>query len=356
MPENKHLRFAVIVFYIAASLIGAYFFMRFLLPCLLPFILAYLTAAAIEPAVRHLSESYRIKRSFCSAVCTVIAFLALTGLISAAMTHAAYEVTKLIRELPEALSGTLELIEKARELLSGAIKTVPDSYRDFAFDTLDSVKESFAQLPVRLTSVLMSALSSLAAAVPGVFLFTVTYTLGVFAISSTYPQIRKFIIRQIPPKYRPGARGLKSDLVSTIIKWLRAQLILSLITFLQLAIGFSVAGIASPVLMALVTAAVDALPVFGAGAVLLPWSAFSFIGGRRSLAAALLIIYAAVSLVRRFLEPHIVSASLGLHPVAALLSIYTGFRIAGIWGMISFPLALILICRLNSSGQLSLWK
>ncbi len=60
-------------------------------------------------------------------------------------------------------------------------------------------------------------------------------------------------------------------------------------------------------------------------------------------AVFLLITFVLVTLVRSFLEPKFLGSKTGLHPVAALAAIYLGFRVSGIWGMVFFPIILMLL-------------
>ena len=54
--------------------------------------------------------------------------------------------------------------------------------------------------------------------------------------------------------------------------WLRAQLILMSVTFSEVLIGFLIIGIENALLLALIIALVDALPILGTGSILLPWA------------------------------------------------------------------------------------
>ena len=51
LPENRHLRFLLRLLYAALALAGLWLCVRFLLPWLLPFLLAWGLAALLEPAV-----------------------------------------------------------------------------------------------------------------------------------------------------------------------------------------------------------------------------------------------------------------------------------------------------------------
>lgn len=110
------------------------------------------------------------------------------------------------------------------------------------------------------------------------------------------------------------ARGVKANLLSTLGKWFRAQAILLGVTFCELLAGFLLMGQRYALLLAAVTALVDALPVFGTGTVLLPWAAACLLLGQAPRAVALAALYAVISAVRSFLEPKVMAAQAGLPP------------------------------------------
>ena len=62
MPENRHLRFLLRLLYAALALAGLWLCVRFLLPWLLPFLLAWGLAALLEPAVGLLMRRLRLPR------------------------------------------------------------------------------------------------------------------------------------------------------------------------------------------------------------------------------------------------------------------------------------------------------
>jgi predicted PurR-regulated permease PerM len=58
---------------------------------------------------------------------------------------------------------------------------------------------------------------------------------------------------------------------------------------------------------------------------------------------SLVVLYAAVLIIRQIVEPKLVSKSIGIHPLAAVVSIYAGLRLIGIFGMIIGPFAALLV-------------
>ena len=90
----------------------------------------------------------------------------------------------------------------------------------------------------------------------------------------------------------------------------------------------------------------DALPVFGAGMILIPWALISFLQSDTRMGFGLIILYGVEALTRSALEPRLVGRQIGLHPLATLLAFYVGYRLMGVLGMILFPIASILIKQL----------
>ena len=70
LPENRHLRFLLRLLYAALALAGLWLCVRFLLPWLLPFLLAWGLAALLEPAVGLLMRRLRLPRWGAAALCT----------------------------------------------------------------------------------------------------------------------------------------------------------------------------------------------------------------------------------------------------------------------------------------------
>ena len=99
---------------------------------------------------------------------------------------------------------------------------------------------------------------------------------------------------------------------------------LMLITFGELTLGFLFLGVDLSILLAALTALVDALPVFGTGTVLLPWALLELLSGRFSMALGLFVRYLIVSLVRSLLEPKLVGCLLYTSIYKELFTLSTG--------------------------------
>ena len=221
---------------------------------------------------------------------------------------------------------------------------------------LDTRAALSAALPDWLYRTLSTWTVSALAALPDWGLFLFTTGLATYFTSAGRPALLAFLRRQAPPSWRPALRTGCRRFRATAGGWLKAQGMLMLITFGELTLGFLFLGVDLSILLAALTALVDALPVFGTGTVLIPWALLELLSGRFSMALGLFVLYLIVSLVRSLLEPKLVGDRVGLPPLAALLCMYVGFRAFGVVGMVLSPLAAILIKEAHDCGIVRLWR
>ena len=116
-----------------------------------------------------------------------------------------------------------------------------------------------------------------------------------------------------------------------------------LLTFAEIFIGLSILKVNYALLLAILIAVVDILPLIGTGTILIPWAIFSFITGNAGLGSGLLVLYGIVLIIRQLAEPKIVGSSIGLHPLATLAAVYLGIKFAGFIGIFIGPIVALCI-------------
>ena len=127
-------------------------------------------------------------------------------------------------------------------------------------------------------------------------------------------------------------------------------------TFFELLLAFLLLRVKEPVGLAALTALVDALPVFGTGTILLPWALYCLLLGRRGRALGLAFSWALLNLVRSCTQAKLLGDQIGLDPLTSLLSVYVGWRVCGVWGMLLFPILAMILIQLNRRGVIHLWR
>lgn len=344
-----------LILYVAAAFGGGFLFIHFLLPWAAPFIVAFALAALMEPLVGALVRC-RWKRGAAAALVT-LGFLALIVLLAVKFIgYLAAFTSQSLEKVPLIMEKLGENIERLTNEMSKILVNSPPGIAEILNKNMASAAELLYSLPSLLTAWLPEFLAKLAQKGPNVLLFTMTAGIGTYFISASFPRTTAFIMAQIPKNITQRFAGLGADLKASFGGFLRTQAILMAMTFVQLLAAFLLLGIKNAPLLALVTAFVDALPVFGTGIVLLPWAVYDFLLGKTAQGLGLLVVWMLVNLVRNCTQAKLLGDQIGLEPLASLLAIYVGWQVWGIWGMLLFPLVLVTLQQLNDKGLIKLWN
>ena len=349
MNRKKIWRTAALL---AAGALGLWLFAAVLLPVLLPFFIGLAVAGLVEKPVRALLRRTHFPRGFASFLCVLCVFAALgSGLFFLCRTLLG-ELTGFLRRLPElaqALSGPLLRLEERLLALAGKL---PDGIGTGLRSGIRSLFESGSLLGTKVYEWLFEFASGFLGRAPGIVLFIITSILASFMISGELPALRDCAQKKLPEAWRERLTRILEHLRVSLGGWLRAQLKLTGILFVIVTAGLMLLGVDYPLLFGIVIALVDALPVFGTGTILIPWSLLCFAQGALRQGIGFLILYAVAALSRQALEPRLVGKQVGLDPLLTLMALYIGFRTAGIAGMILFPIGVIFLKQLWDHADL----
>lgn len=353
--QQKVLKYFTALAYAAGAVGGIWLAARYLLPWGAPFILAFAVAALLELPLRFLLR-HGWSRAAAAALLTLgVLFLLGWGVVSLGL-WAINAATDFAKQTPELMLSFSDALERIQSQIYMYMDSAPQGVREYLQTATDALWQGLYGLPVLLSQWALDALGTMAQASPDILLFIVTAGIGTYFISATYPRTTAFILAQLPENFKNRMEGLREDMKGNFMGFIRAQLLLMLLTFFQLLLGFLLLGVKSPVGLAAMTAVIDALPVFGTGIVLVPWAIYSLLMGSTGRGLGLLICWAVIYLVRNCIQAKLLGDQIGLDALASLLAVYVGWRAWGVWGMLSFPVLLVTLQQLNDRGVIKLWK
>lgn len=356
MTTARKKKFIINCIFIA--LIAALIFvgLKYLSVLLLPFVIGFFVAMTIQKPVNFLHRKTRIPRKLIAIVMVITILLAVAYLAWFLIYQLVSEIGGIASYLSTFIADIPELFESFKgkwpavfAYFEGTIEAPP--LVDPAA-LLEKAQELFANIATSVTTWTFNT----AKAIPS---FIVTFIVTIVAccfISTDYDNIVIFIKKQLSPKVRNILVESKHIFYSSIFKMIRAYALIMFITFVELSIALSIVGIDHAIPIAALIGIVDILPILGTGTVLIPWSIINLLLGNPMLALYLILIYAAITVVRNVLEPKIIGQQVGLHPVLTLLLMYIGLQLFGVLGMFCFPITMIIIKTLHDAGSISLWK
>lgn len=362
-------RAAACVICIGAALLALRLFFRYLLGILLPFGLAYLLSLLLRPIVDSLAREketgakpYRLatKRRLLS----VVLILACTGLVSwltvSFVRRGAYELENLLVRMSDSLvagegaadetgavhgfSVMLDYIWSLSEHLPflQRFESTPGFSR-FCLWLDEAVRTTAERLVSRLSSFLSSGTVALLSSLPTVLLTLTVFLFSCYYFTAEPDAVSQRLYARLPGRWQAWLSRWWAGAGRSCRQYVRAALLLALITFAEMFAGLMILRKPYAFLLALLIAFVDFLPVLGTGTVLVPWGVAELLLGNTSSGLGLLILYGVSAVLREIIEPHLVGRSLGIHPLVSLFSVYAGYRLFGIPGMVVAPLAVALI-------------
>ncbi len=332
-------------------MIGCLYVVLIALPYVFPFVLAAVFAWIINPAVTAVARLFGNKKAARSIASIVFVVL----------------LASLVITLTLLLVG--RIFEEARALTIALPSWVGTASRDVItwfeglnLDWLESagvMRDTITDTVMRMLSDLTSMLSSTATRIastaariawqamgflPQAIVFIVLTLMGTYYMSADKERIFAFLKGLLPEKHRVRSNMYRAGILRAVLAQLRAAMIMLLVTFGELSIGFLAMGMDYAVLLALIIAVLDALPVIGAGLFLIPMTIYGIATGNLVLAVGSGLIYVTTIVVRQLMEPRLIGRQLGLYPLATMMAMYAGLHALGFLGMLIGP-AMLLLCR-----------
>ena len=134
------------------------------------------------------------------------------------------------------------------------------------------------------------------------------------------------------------------SLANAVGGYVKAQVKIEARIYVLLFVGLWILRVRYFALIALIIAIIDIFPIFGMGAILVPWAIIELFQGHYATAIGLMVLWCVGNLVRQIIQPKIVGDSMGMSTIPTLFLIYIGWRIGGVMGMIiAVPLGLLFV-------------
>lgn len=279
-------------------LIAVYLILYFLLPVVLPFFLAWATVGLLT----LLQKKIHMRLSWL-AILYLLLFLILFGSM--------------------ALFGCWILYEPCRNLLP----VCQNYWEEFS--------GYLSWIPETVTAKLASSMPVVFSGFFKVFL----YMISTLLFAKDWDRFCAMLMK-LPFAYSIQNAGKR--ITQSLRNWVKAQGKIMLAVALECAVGYYFLEVPGFLFFAVLTAFVDALPVFGTTIIFIPWVLILLLQGEFTLALWLTPLWTITWLTREFMEPKLLGDGLGLLPVCFLISVIVGLELFGAIGIFSGPFGVLL--------------
>ncbi len=326
---------AAILLTIVLLVIGGFFYA--ISSVLLPFILAFVFAYFLHPAVQSL-ERKRLSRAMATSIVMIIFVVFILGVFLIVVPILQSQLMALFSKVPTIADALRERIQSIVSYAKEAIS--PEQLKeisDVVSGTIGTILKSFANglLKVFTGGVVLFNLVSMLMITPIVL----------FYVLRDWQGVEEQMSDLIPEKKKKNVMPVLREINTTLAGFIRGQSMVCLLLGIFYGIGLSFVGLESGLLIGLLSGILSFIPYFGflTGVIL---SVILAITTQASL--GLWIGIAVVFMLGQVLEgyvltPKLVGDKVGLHPVWVIFALFAGGALFGFVGvLIAVPVAAVI--------------
>lgn len=320
-------------FTIIGIIVGVFLGYRYLLPVVLPFLLAWILAVWIYPITVKTERRFKIKKTLTGSLILVLLF-GIAGLVLY------LGLAELFSQIKSAVSHYYVFenwfggfVNNCCQMLEDVTGIAAKESRRYVLTQVSNIQEQFvtAVSPQALLKI-FSGLKSILVVFSGV----VVVFISTILIIGDMENLRKKIWDY---HWLVGTRRVIRRLKKTTVTYLKAQGIIMVLVAAVCAVGLWILKNPYFLILGIALGALDTLPLIGTGMFLYPAAVICLIKGNTFGAVGCVLLDVVTSLLREFLEPRLLGGKLGISPIVVLAAVYIGIFLFGAWGVILGPLA-----------------
>lgn len=335
MKKEKLEAYAALT--VTALGIGAalFLFFKYLFLAVLPFLISWAVAFAIRPAVKFISEKSRIPKKAVSVLLTILCVILSLGLVVLFVFFSVKEAWEFFSSLASD-ERVIDIIARITNPF-GLILGGDDGGSEISEHIGNMIKDGIGGLVSRLVGIL----SHIVASVPRVVLFILVTVIASIYFALDIDRINAWVKKLLPERILNPLVTFKNGCLTVGVKYVRSYALLMGITFSVMLAGLLILRRENALIISIVIAILDLLPVIGVGSVIVPWSIVELLLGNTRVGIGLIVLLVIHELIRQFSEPRIIGKSIGVHPIISLLLLYVGCSVFGIAGILLGPLVAV---------------
>jgi sporulation integral membrane protein YtvI len=308
-----------------------------------PFIIAAVIASLINPIVDYLDNKIPVHRGFSVLIVLFLVILILVTMLIIGGAQGYLELNRLLRNLPDyrSIDSQIKWISEQNLELENFMENweISDAVKEAINSNLQLLYNGVRDTLVSVINSVLDFLTKL----PSMFMILFIAFIATFFISRDRDSIKEFLINIFPEDIQPKIANVFTQLNRSAVGYIRAMLILITISGIVAGTGVKLMGNQYALIVGAAAAILDLIPIIGPALLFYPWIVMSIIFGDFSQAFSLFLLHLFLAGVRSASEGKIMGKNLGLHPLATMTALFSGYRILGAIGFVVGPTFLVII-------------
>ena len=354
MYFNRTFRLLLVVGIVVFSLLCIFY----LFQIAYPFIIGLAIAFIMNPLVNFFHQKCRLPRTLSVILALLIIFAFFAGLLTLLIAEIVSGAEYLAKVVPHQLETLITYLEHffASQIiplynqLSSIVNDLGSNGQETIIRNIKNIGSTIGTTIGGFIEHFFEFIPTIISWFPNAASVLIFSLLATFFISKDWYRLSRRGANFVPKKMKKSSQTVIIDLKKALLGFLKAQLTLISITTVIILIGLLILRVDYAITIALVTGLVDILPYLGTGLIFVPWIIYELITGNINLAIGLGVLYTIVLVQRQIMEPKVLSSSIGMDPLATLISLFVGFKLIGFLGLIIGPVTLVILTTLHKAN------
>lgn len=325
----------IAIFFLIYSIIFITFFST--LSYTLPFVFAIIFALLLKRPTLYLIRKFKFSHSISSLIVTFIFFAVILIVLTFSITSLSSEIYQLTKTLSDYFSYNKQIPYTYFDEL---ITKVQKYYNNLDPYIINSIQDSFKTAMIKLANVtadtgvkVINLVIYFVSSIPYLLMVIIFTLIATYFFTKDISKYKNSFLDSYVPEKTEKIVYIYTEAKKMLLGYFTSYLLIIFITYIVTLMGFLILRVRYTLVLSLICAIFDFLPILGVATIYIPLSIIYLISGNFFTGIGLIILYALVFVVRQIVEPRIVSSSLGLHPVSVLAAIFIGLKANGISGM-----------------------
>lgn len=324
-------------------------FWKYLLPILMPFVIGFLIASIVQFPLNALKLKGK-RKTTAAAIVMCIAFY---GLLAWGMvffsSKVISEIATFAATVPDLFYDSIyPLIWDIGDWVQEILEPIDMTLAQLVNEAGKTVATTLARYATEASGWAVRVLATGVVSIPGALITIIVTIVSSFYIAADYRTVLDFLKRLIPSSHRNNVVKVAGYAEHAVVVYIKSYLTLLFLNAAELYLGFWLLDIPYKMGLSVGIAIFDLMPILGVGGILMPWGTIALLMGNFKIGIGIWVLYLVITAVRNAVEPRLVGKQIGLHPLATLVAMVVGLKLAGLAGMMLLPISLVAIMRMRN--------
>lgn len=304
----------------------AFWFVYQILDILLMLFAAIVVASAMDPVVGWFKRK-GVPRGLSLAVIYLLAIGMISGVVALALEPITDQLYQLAQSVPALVNSLHNLVP--------FIPTLDKA------NLISGLQGELLKIGDNLANISLNVVQRTSSVVAGLFTVVFVFVLA-FYLELEQDSLKKFVRLVTPAKHAAYVESAVERAQRQVGRWMLAQLALGAIIGLTVGVTLAILGVPYALLLGFLAGILEIVPYIGP---ILSAIIGTLVGFSQSLILGVLalVVYVVVQqLENHVVVPNVMKRAVGLHPLATIIAILLGARLAGVVGiMLAIPMATV---------------